>query len=216
MKRSGLLAVLVLIVVVAAVGCKKVEPTVVVDVGSADPASGGPPADLAGVNGLVLGTLRLEGMQDAVTPAQAAELLPLWQVVESGSLQGAAETQAVLKQIEGKMTETQLSAIDAMSLTWQDMQDWMEEQGIEMPERPGTSGQGGPGAFQNMSEEERNKMREEFQSMTPEQRATRMAEMGFERPQGGGPGGGFSRGGARGGNALLTLLIELLTERAAE
>jgi hypothetical protein len=116
-----------------------------------------------------------------------------------------------------------LAAIEAMSLTWQDMQAWMQEQGIEMPERSEPGGQGGPGTFQNMTEEERTRMREEFQSMTPEQRATRMAEMGFERPEGapeggpgGAPGGRPGRGGFGGANVLLDPLIALLTERAAE
>jgi hypothetical protein len=208
-----------LIVVMAVAGCKKAEPTAVADAGPAGPAAGGPSGNLAGVNRLALGTLRLEGTEDAVTPAQAAELLPLWQMVGGGSLQGDAETRAVLKQIEGQMTESQLAAIDAMSLTWQDMQAWMQEQGVEMPQRPDPGGQGGPGAFQNMSEDERARMREGFQApggVTPEQRATRMAEMGIQRPEGGPPGGGFNRGGARGANLLLTPLIELLTERAAE
>jgi hypothetical protein len=133
------------------------------------------------MNGLALGMLKLEGTENAVTPAQAAVLLPLWQMVQSGSLQGDAETQAVLKQIEGQMSEAQLAAIEAMGLTWQDMQTWMQEQGIEMPTPP--AGQGGPGALQNLSEDERARMREEFQNMSPEQRATRMAEMGVQRPQ---------------------------------
>jgi hypothetical protein len=205
-----------LIVVMAVTGCKKAEPTAVADAGPAGPAAGGPSGNLAGANRLVLGTLRLEGTEDAVTPAQAAELLPLWQMVEGGSLQGDAETRAVLKQIEGQMTASQLAAIEAMSLTWQDMQAWMQEQGVEMSRRPDPGGQGGRGAFENMSEDERARMREEFQGMTPEQRATRMTEMGIQRPEGGPPGGGFNRGGGRGPNFLLTPLTEILTERAAE
>ena len=76
-----------------------------------------------------------------------------------------------------------------------------------------------------MTEEQRNQFRQEMQNMTPEQRATRLAEMGVELPegggQGGGPGGGFGgrQGGfaARGGgNFLVDPLIELLSERAVE
>jgi hypothetical protein len=166
---------------------------------------------------LALGTLKLEGTEDAVTAGQAAELLPLWQMVGSGSLQGAAETQAVLKQIEGSMTQSQRAVIDAMELTFGDMQAWMDEQGIEMPAPP-QGRQGGPGAFQNMSEEERAGMREEFQSMTAEERATRMAELGFQPPEGQGSGTGAipNRGGGRQFNLLLDPLIELLEERAAQ
>jgi hypothetical protein len=183
---------------------------------------------LQGVTGLALGTLKLEGTEHAVTPDQAAEMLPLWQVIQGGSLQGAAETEAVLNQIEGVMTEGQLAAIDEMGLTFQDVGTWMESPpakalGIEMPARPEGQGAGpGGGAFQNMTEEQRNQFRQEMQNMTQEQRATRMAEMGFERPEGGaGPGGGAGArpggfGGRAGGNFLVGPLIELLTERAAE
>ena len=180
---------------------------------------------MRGATGLTLGTLKLEGTEYAVTAAQAAELLPLWKMVQGGSLQGAAETDAVLKQIESKMDEAQLAAMEEMGLTYENIQAWMQETGIEMPTR--AAGQGGPGAFQNMTEEERAKLREEFQNMTPEQRATWMAEMGIRRPegdggrpegggQGGGPGGGSGFAGRAGGNFMLDPLIELLTARAAE
>ena len=62
--------------------------------------------------------------------------------------------------------------------------------------RPG--GFGGPGGgrsgFANMSDAERQAMRERVQSMTPEQRAEFFAA---RRGQGGGPGGGGAPGGAR-------------------
>ena len=172
---------------------------------------------LVGVNGLALGTFELEDTEDAVTPQQATELLPLWQMVQSGSLQGDAETQAVLKQIEGVMSESQRAAIDAMGLTFDDMQAWMAEQGIEMLARPEV-GPGGGGAFQNMSEDERAQMREQFQNMSAEERATRMAESGFQRPQGQevDPNAMPNRGGGRQANVLLDPLIELLKERAAQ
>ena len=229
MRTRKILWLVVVVVAVALASCKKAAPTAVAETGTGDLPAGGP-GGLGGMNGLALGTLRLEGSEEAVTPVQAAELLPLWQMIEGGSLQGAAETEAVLKQIEAKMTEAQLAAIEGMELTWQDMQSWMEEQGIEMPAPP-QGQQGGGGAFRTpggVSEEERAKLREEFQNMTQEQRATRMAEMGIERPEGGappgGPGGfgdgqggrpgGF--GGRGGGNFLVEPLIELLSERAAE
>jgi hypothetical protein len=210
------------VAVLAFAGCKKAEPTPTAGVGLPGPAAGGP-RDMDGTNRLALGTLKLEGTKEAVTPAQAAELLPLWEIVQGGALQGDAETQAVLKQIEGTMTEAQLTAIEGMELTWQDMGAWMQEQGTEMPARP-EGQQGGPGGFQDMTDEERAKMREEFQNMTAEQRATRMAEMGFERPEGSAPGGGqglgpggrTNRGGAGRFNVLLDPLIELLKERAAQ
>ena len=76
------------------------------------------------------------------------------------SLQGQAETDAVLKQIEGTLTEAQQAAIAEMSLTFRDIGTWMQEQGIEMPTPPagqgapgqGAPGQGRPGAFQGTCE----------------------------------------------------------------
>jgi hypothetical protein len=106
-----------------------------------------------------------------------------------------------------------------MELTFEDMGAWMQEQGIEMSERANPGGQGGPGAFQNMSEEERTKLREEFQNMSAEERATRMAEIGVQRPQGEGQNTRFGAGqrrGAAGANVLLEPLIALLKERAAQ
>jgi len=125
---------------------------------------------------LALGTLRLEGTKDAVTPAQAKALLPLWQAVQAGVLQNDAETSAVLKQIEGTMTAEQLAAIAAMQLTTEDIVAYAQESGLQGPgAAPGTMGpppgagamatppaggaQGGPGGFGNLSEEERAAMR---------------------------------------------------------
>jgi len=179
--------------------------------------------DFSGLNDsnlLAMGTVLLEGTGDAATPEQAAKLLPLWTVIQSGSLQGAAETDAVLKQVRGQMTEEQLSAIEAMALTQDDYQAWLQEQGIEIPALDGDGPPAGaPEGAGDMSEEDRAAMREQFQSMTEDERATAMAESGMERPEGGagGPGdaaGGF--GGSRVGNLALQPLIDLLTERAAE
>ena len=66
-----------------------------------------------------------------------------------------------------------------------------------------------------MSEEDRAAMREQFQSMTEDERATAMAESGMERPEGGAAGRGGG-GGFGSSNAALQPLIDLLTERAAE
>ena len=172
---------------------------------------------------LVLGTIRLEETESAVTPEQAAALLPLWQALRGG-VTAQAEVNAVLKQVEGTMTEEQLAAIAAMQLTQEDMRAWMEEQGLgvgagfrgadedpdvratrqaefgggEMPPEMATR----RAEFENMSDEEREEMR-----------ATAQAGGGF--PGGTGAGG---RGGAGGRafNFLLNPLIELLTQRAAE
>jgi hypothetical protein len=172
------------------------------------------------VTQLALGTLKLEGTGNAVSTEQAAELLPLWKVLESGKLQGEAENAAIVRQIEAKMAAEQLAAIDGMGLTVDDTRAWMAEQGLAMG-APGT-GQGAPGgqapgALQNLSEDERAKMRSEMQNLTAEERATRMAEMGVQRPedQEGGAMGARPGGAGRQANVLLGPLVELLSERSA-
>jgi hypothetical protein len=108
-----------------------------------------------------------------------------------------------------------LAAIEAMGLTFEDVQAWMQEQGIEMPAPP--QGQGGPGAFGELSEDERAQMREQMQTpggVTAEERATRMAEMGIQRPEGAEGRQGGAPGSSKQANLLLEPLIELLTERA--
>ena len=187
-------------------------------------------------NQLMLGTLLLEETEHAVTPDQAKTLLPLWQALQGGGVTIQKEIDAVLKQIEAAMTSEQLQAIAAMQLTLEDLQAWMEEQGMG-----GGAPGAGPGGGGDMSDEEREAARAtaqasgsggmppgggemppematrraEFESMTDEEReaarATMQAGGGFP---GGGPGG--APGGAPGGrqaNFLLRPLIELLEER---
>jgi hypothetical protein len=65
-------------------------------------------------------------------------------------------------------------------------------------------------------------MREELQNMSKEERATRTAEMGVQRPEGGGQGSDPNHrpnrraGGAGELNLVLRPLIDMLTERAAQ
>jgi hypothetical protein len=113
------------------------------------------------------------------------------------------------------MTASQLTAIEDMALTMDDMQMWLQEHGIGMP-APTTGRQAAPGSLQGLSEDERAQMREQLQNMTPEERATRMAEIGVEVPEGG--QGGARPSGAFGGrqaNLILEPLITLLSERAS-
>ena len=84
---------------------------------------------------LLLGTLKLEGTDQAVTNAQAAELLPLWQTMdELQSSAGSAQQEktALLDQIQGAMTSNQLQAITDMKLTSQDASSFMQEQNISV------------------------------------------------------------------------------------
>jgi hypothetical protein len=197
------------------------------------------PDALDAANQLALGTMLLEQTENAVTPEQAAALLPLWQALQAGGVTAQAEVNAVLKQIEGTMTSEQLQAIAAMQLTQEDMRTWMEEQGL------GTQG-GFPGAGGDLTEEEREALRATAQAgggmpgsgegmppgggeMPPEM-ATRQAEMANMSEEereamrataqagGGFPGAGGGRGGPTGRQSsfLLNPLIELLEVRAGE
>jgi hypothetical protein len=122
---------------------------------------------------LALGTLMLEETDHAVTSDQARTLLPLWQALQGGVTE-EDEITAVLRGIEGAMTEEQLAAIADMALNQEGMQSWMETQGM-----------GARGDFPGGAED-------------PDARATRQAEGGGEMPPGGDmpPGGeGMPPGG---------------------
>ncbi len=116
---------------------------------------------LSARNQLLLGALELDGTPNAVTPEQAATLLPLWQALKSTTQSGAAaqaEVSALLSQIESEMTAEQLAAVREMQLTQTDLQEWAAANGITLG-----SGTGQPGSGQGLS---------------PEARATRQAEEG--------------------------------------
>jgi hypothetical protein len=165
---------------------------------------------------LAIGTLQLEETENAVAPQQAAALLPLWRAIQGGTLQNEAETNAVLRQIEGAMTSEQLAAIAAMQLTFDDMGTWAQEQGLNLraPEATG-DGEGGFAPPEGVSEEEREAMRATMEAggmpsgdMSEEERAARRATAeasGITFP--GGAGAGQLA-------ALTEPLIELLTQRA--
>ena len=85
-------------------------------------------------NQLILGTIRLEGADQAVTADQAKVLLPLWQayrsLVESGTA-ATEETEAVQNQILGLMSADQIAAIAALQLTNEDLQNYYIEIGVK-------------------------------------------------------------------------------------
>jgi hypothetical protein len=85
---------------------------------------------------LALGTLNLEGTDLAVTPQQAATLLPLWQAADSLATSGNASStdlEAAFQQIQAAMTADQLQAIQSMDLSDQNMQALTQKLGIAMP-----------------------------------------------------------------------------------
>jgi hypothetical protein len=124
---------------------------------------------------LAVGLLKLEGTNLAVTPAEAKELLPLWQALKSlssSTTTAPEEVSAVFQQIQDTLTPEQVAAVKQMALTQADLQALEKSLGIQ-------PGQGfGFGGTPN-----------------PAQQATRSARQ-TQNPGGngggfGGPGGGF-------------------------
>jgi hypothetical protein len=174
------------------------------------------PQELDASDQLALGTMRLEGTEQAVTPEQAATLLPLWQAIQGGSLQSDAEMNAVVSQIEATMTPEQVAAIAAMQLTQEDWQAWMQEQGVNIGAGEGTGPMGGG---QELSEEERAERMAQIgipegvdpSQMSEEDRAALRATMEASGAMPARDGAGAGPGRA---NMMLKPLIDLLTEKA--
>jgi hypothetical protein len=160
---------------------------------------------------LTIGTLMLEGSENAVTTEQAQELLPVWQMYQSLESSGTAaqvEIDTVLKQLQEAMSTAQLAAIKEMKLTPDSMTELAQQQGFGR----GLAGGGGQaGGFQPPA------------GFTPPEGGA-----GF----GGGPGfgGGFGPASASSGDqaaqltartnrlagtASINMVISLLKARAA-
>lgn len=169
---------------------------------------------------LALGTMKLEGTQNSVTPEQAAALLPLWKALQGG-VTAQAEVNAVLTQIERTMTPEQLEAMAAMHLTMEDLAAWAEQNGVSLP--PG----GLMGRGQGSSEEERSAIRATIQAGgappgRPSGSAGPSEETGAATRatvEAGGATPPAWRAGREGWGPLSMLippLVELLTQRAAQ
>lgn len=91
--------------------------------------------ELPEITKLVIGTLNLKDTENAVTPEQAKELLPLWQVYLSLLTSDTAaqeEIDALVEQIGETMTPEQTQAIKAMQLSQEDMLTVMQANGLGM------------------------------------------------------------------------------------
>lgn len=168
---------------------------------------------------LIIGTFKLEGSDQAVTPQQAAQLLPLWKAVRSLSASDTAsqlEIQALYEQIRETMTSEQLQVIDSVNLNNTNMRELMQELNIQMPagmqmpvQRDSTNGQ--------------------TQGSSTRQ-GIPGGDMMMIPMEGGGPPPGFGGGSQQTGSSttgtaartgvwnspLLTALIEMLKTRAAQ
>jgi len=178
-------------------------------------------------NQLMLGMLRLEGTENAITAEQAATLLPVAQALQGQALKSEAEQNAVLAYIEAHLTPAQSSAIADMHLTQDDMQTWTRDAGPGAGFGPGQGGaslQGTPGAAPGQGGVRPQGTLGAGQGQggfrpqgTP---SARQGQGGF-RPQGtpgarpsfGGPAGSV---GAMSGqsNMLLNALIRLLAQKS--
>jgi hypothetical protein len=109
---------------------------------------------------LALGTLKVEDTSQALSTAQASELLTLWEAFRSLSnsdTSSQVELDALVKQIEAAMTSEQIKAIEAMDLTDQSVSETlsslsgMEDGSIAPASTPSASAlnqagpSGGPG-----------------------------------------------------------------------
>jgi len=138
-------------------------------------------------NQLAIGTTKLDGTAQAVTPEQAKKLLPLYQALRGTSTSGGSSQQeisALLSQIEGAMTAEQLTAIRNMKLTFADMQTWATENGITLGQNGGQPGSG--------------------MGLSPEAKATKQAAEGMTGQT---PGSG-------GGTAVMDAIIAYLSSLA--
>lgn len=134
---------------------------------------------------LGIGILKLEGTPNAITPAEAQTLLPLWKALKSLSTSNTAsqdEVTALEKQMEEALTPAQTQAIKDLNMNQTDMRALMQQYGASFG--------GGFGG-----------------TLTPAQQATRQAfrsqnggnAAGGNRAGGGGFGGGNFAGGVPGG-----------------
>jgi len=176
---------------------------------------------------LLIGTLMLENSDLAVSPEQAASLLPLWQLMKTlldSDTTVQAEIDAVLKRINAEMTADQLAWVAGQDFSGQSMSQVMQQLGISPSNSSdstgesfsGNYGQGG-GRLDFVPGEGRGPGGGDFagdpgggvfpggEGLTPEMQATRQAMSEAN-------GGNFQR---RANTMLIEPLITWLEARAA-
>ncbi len=100
-----------------------ISPLVLTSCASTTPASSNSAGTTTRAAQLALGTIALEGTDQAVDANSAAQLLPLWELyadVSTSSTAAPAEVTAVVEAIGAAMTSDQLKAIAAMDLAQAD------------------------------------------------------------------------------------------------
>jgi len=165
---------------------------------------------------LLFGSFMLEDTDLAITPDQAEEMLPLWQLtktlVESDTA-AEAEIDAVTESIQDAMTDEQMAYIEELQFEPEQFRQIMEDLGIGFGFRGGEGdtgdgpAEGFPGGFGGVpgqgpgGGQGRGQGFGGFQDLSPEQQATAQA---MREERGGGGRGLF------GNPALIDALIKLL------
>ncbi len=133
MKKIGILFVLISALLLSACAAPG---------GAATSAAAAPTAGVVNTNydsalpvpsQLALGTIMLKDTQDAVTADQAAQLLPLWQAVQSmtnSTATSAVEFEALVTQIQQTMRPAQLEAIANLKITQASMTTAFQSLGL--------------------------------------------------------------------------------------
>lgn len=167
-------------------------------------------------NQLMLGMLRLEGSDNAITSEQAKTMLSLMRALQGEALKADVELNAVLAAIEAQLTPAQLSAIANMHLTQDDLLAWTRDNSLAGGVGPGPGGarpQGTPGAPPTGG----GAPPAPGGGGRPAQMPTRQAQAGEAAPQAGGRPRASAGGGGPGfgqDNVLLNSLIRLLVTKS--
>jgi hypothetical protein len=129
-------------------GCAT-TPSVVTATSTLSRTTGG----LSVASQLLVGIYRLEDTANAVDADTAAALIPLWQVYRelmTNSVAASAEIDSVTDQIQSTLTPAQINAIQAMSLSQQDLATLINQSGLaSQPSTAGNAAAQGDGATAN-------------------------------------------------------------------
>jgi hypothetical protein len=145
-KKNVLLLCILMIGSMVLSACKAVSEQVDSNARNASDSPGN--TSLSMVNKLLVGSLKLEDTDQAITSEQAIKLLSLWQAYRSLSnsqTSAEAEVDALLNQIQSTMSSDQVKAINEMNLTNTDVQNLMQSLGGGPMARGTPNPQGTPG-----------------------------------------------------------------------
>jgi hypothetical protein len=109
----------------------------------------GPPVNSQGTLSvqaqLIIGIYKMDGTAQAITPEQAAALIPLWlslQEALANTSSAQDQVESLTAQIKAVLTPEQVQAITEMNLTQDDVQAFMQEQGLALGGQQRGSGNG--------------------------------------------------------------------------